>query len=248
MHIAVQRAGGVAVGLLGAWLGLALSTARAETVVVPNEYVQADASSNSAFPLGGLIGAQSYRHQQVYSASHFGDASGVVSSIRFRPDAVIGAAGSLTAEIEVRLSLTSLDPDELDGVFNDNPGASETVVLSRQVVMSATEDEPGPGNTRAFDLVLDVDDVFFYDPALGNLLLDIRNFAPDTAEQPPTLDTADVVGDAVSRVISLDVLDAQGNVATQGIVTAFELPEPEGASLASAAALALGALAARRAR
>lgn len=123
------------------------------------------------------------------------------------------------------------------------------MVLGRRFVTLGTDDPPGPGNTRGFDLVLDVDDVFFYDPALGNLLLDIRNFTPDPAEELPVLDAAGVVGGAVSRVLAHDVLAADGTVATPGLVTAFDLPEPGRfrSEIAAATLFGLAGLAARRA-
>ncbi|MDQ3621585.1 MAG: PEP-CTERM sorting domain-containing protein, partial [Verrucomicrobiota bacterium] len=62
-------------------------------------------------------------------------------------------------------------------------------------------------------------------PALGNLLLDVKNF-----ERGPfvtTFDAHNVLGDSVSRVSSIDLNATSGGLDTGGLVTQFTVvPEP----------------------
>jgi hypothetical protein len=56
---------------------------------------------------------------------------------------------------------------------NQNLGTNNTLVFDGKVA-ATTGNLPGPGHTRQFDVVFPLTTPFLYDPAAGNLLLDIQ--------------------------------------------------------------------------
>jgi hypothetical protein len=70
-------------------------------------------------------------------------------------------------------STTTRSVAGLSATFAENIGADNTLVFSGTLNW-ATGNLPGPGNTRQFDVVFPFTTPFLYDPAAGNLLLDIR--------------------------------------------------------------------------
>ena len=70
---------------------------------------------------------------------------------------------------------------------------------------------------------------FLYNPALGNLLLDVRNFGGGSTT---SFDAVFTSGDGVSRVYNSDVNSTTGSPDTLGLVTGFIIvPEPGTAAL-----------------
>jgi len=76
---------------------------------------------------------------------------------------------------------------------------------------------------------------FFYNPANGNVLLEVRNYEPTAFPGVPQLnagplDAFDVAGDPISRVYALGNADATTGIAdTLGLTTFFvvtPIPEP----------------------
>jgi hypothetical protein len=57
--------------------------------------------------------------------------------------------------------------------MDDNDGADRTL-LFRGTHPFASANLPGPGNTRGFDYVFPVTTPLLYDPAAGNLVLDLQ--------------------------------------------------------------------------
>ena len=203
----------------------------ATTVVVPDSLVATEGNSNNAFPFNlGISGDPSMRYQQVYDASQFASLSGPthISAIRFRPDSTDGHAfASVLSDVQINLSTTSAMVDGLSSVFADNVGADDTIVHSGSLALSSI-DSAGPGDTRAFDISISLQTPFLYDPTLGNLLLDVRNFDGGSTTQ---FDAADVFDDGTSRVFATDFDAPTGSVRTLGLVTQFEfgsiaVPEP----------------------
>ena len=188
-----------------ATLGLSGSAFAGALLVVPNDAEDLDTPSNNRFPLlvnGGM------RYQQVFDASQFDSFGGprLITQIAFRPDKEFGGKFSVDlSDFEVRLSSTPRGPDGLDDTFANNIGGDELLVYDGPINLSRA-DTPGPGNTRAFDVVIDLQTPFSYDPTTKlNLLLDITNRERGNNNIGLAFD-ARFESDSVSRVFSAEGL------------------------------------------
>jgi hypothetical protein len=200
----------------------------AHNVVVPNYDTANDGSTYDT-----SFSQSSMRYQQVYAASQF-LAAGTISEIAFRPDGPLGTgAGTLGAflptglTIKVMLSTTSMAPGGMSTTFADNLGCDNTVVYDSSVngPWKFSTSFAGPGGTdstgyNAFDIRMRLPVPFSYNPANGNLLLDITITA--SASNLPHLDAEATQSGAVSRVYASD---AAATVATgsdsTGLATQF---------------------------
>ncbi|HYV29204.1 MAG TPA: hypothetical protein VFA77_16845, partial [Candidatus Eisenbacteria bacterium] len=181
-----------------------LLSVRAATVVVPN-YL---ATNDFAFGSGTLN--TSIREQEVYGATEFPSGTLVIKELRFRPDATYGNAFTTTvSHIQINLSTTSRNHDQLSANFADNVGANDTVVFDGPLTISSQFSGPASG-PKAFDIIIPLTTHFSYDRSAGNLLLDIRNFSGSSAS---ALSGAEAFGggqDPASRVTGFDPNGASG--------------------------------------
>lgn len=195
--------------------------------------VPADPGPGNSSLAGPFNPSPSSRLQQVYG--HGGDGFGPISTnygyliegVYFRLDESAGPFNETFPSVQVDLSTTSRSPDGLSTLFSENIGADQTTVFG-----------PGPlhlsGTLSGFTVGFMFERSFLYDPAAGNLLLDIRNFGPGNASP---LDAFAVVGDSVSTVSNgLDVNAPAGGLATHGLATMFwvdivPVPEPSAFAL-----------------
>jgi hypothetical protein len=200
-------------------------------VIVPGGLTSVEGNSNNGFPfnLGGF-GLTSQRYQQVYAASEFGSVPVLITGIAFRPDAQFGGAFSaILSNVQIDLSTTTAAPDSLSATFSNNIGADVTTVRSGSLPLSSSFTGPA-GGPKDFDIVIPFTTPFLYDPTLGNLLLDVRNFSSGTT----TTFDAEASIDSISRLFSLDGVGAtSGLLDTSGVVTKFQVsgstpavPEP----------------------
>jgi len=220
--------------LLGALLFLgAINPAGAvePTVVVPNSARTTEGDINNSYPFNITeFGLSSQRYQQVYAASQFGG-GGLITQIIFRPDATFGEAFMSTLpDIQIDLSTTSAADDGLSSTYANNVGADDTVVFTRGPLTLSSAFTGPPDGPKDFDIIITLTTPFFYNPALGNLLLDVRNYG---AGSTTVFDAVFTSGDGVSRVFSTtNVNDPTGNTDTLGLVTGFNIvPEPGTAML-----------------
>jgi hypothetical protein len=112
------------------------------------------------------------------------------------------------AQLQVNLSTTSKPPDGLSSTFAQNVGADDTQVFSGPFQTAVTFN----GDPTNFEIVINFSTPFYYDPAKGNLLLDVRNLQGST-EVPPSdqeMDGASANGDSVSRVFNYGDATAPG--------------------------------------
>jgi len=217
-----------------ACVAVAVSTAHAD-VIVPGALAGVEGNSNNAFPFNiSAFALSSQRYQQVYSATEFAGAV-LISGIAFRPDATIGSAFSSTLpSIQISLSTTSAAVDGLSTTFANNVGGNVTSVFSGALPMSSSFTGPA-GGPKQFDISITLTTLFFYDPALGNLLLDVRNFGAGTTTQFD----AQFSSDSISRVFTFSpagVNSPIGQTDTGGLVTKFTtttVPEPSSLFLLS---------------
>ena len=212
-------------------------TARAVFIVSPGAQATTEGNANNGFPFNiAAFGLNSQRYQQVYLASEFAGVSGpqFVTQIAFRPDAGSGGAFSATLpNIQINLSTTPRGPDGLSTTFADNVGANDTVVSSGPLTLSSAFAGPAAG-PKAFDIVINLLTPFIYNPAAGNLLLDVRNFGGGRTTQ---IDAQNTSADPTSRAFTImanGVNNPTGLVDSFGLVTRFDLtpvPEPSGVVL-----------------
>jgi len=189
------------------------------------------------------------RFQQVYDSSIFGSLAqsggGYIAEISFRIDAFQGHSFMATIpSIQINLSTTTLFPDGLSSVFSQNVGSDDMMVFGPS---AASLTGVGGGGVTGFHVSFSFSTPFFYDPANGNLLLDIRiheGFGPIGPPQGVAiLDAFSVAGDSVSSVYAFGPTSpTSGQVSTLGLATAFHVvpvPEP---SLIALLAVGVGML------
>ena len=112
---------------------------------------------------------------QVFDASQFAGINGPIRITQFanRPDAEPGPSGPRFASLKVFLSTTTNAVADLSTTFADNIGLDNTLVFSGTLALQ-TANLPGPGDTKQFDIVFPFTTPFLYDPAAGNLLIDVQ--------------------------------------------------------------------------
>ena len=237
-------------------------------VVVPGAQTSVEGGFDNGFPfnLNAFPGFfadpnnPSMRYQQVYGASEFGalaPGGEFITGIAFRPDAGGGNAFSCApciVDIRIDLSTTSKAPDGLSQTFAENLGPDTTTVFNGALSLSSADTGPLVG-PKDFDIVIPLAAPFFFDPAGGNLLLDVRNFSGGSTTQ---FDAVNATGDSVSRVQAFDVdseTGAQLAFPSLGLVTQFTtspptvgIPEPSTLVLLGAGLAGLLPRACRRSR
>ncbi len=203
-------------------------------LVVPSGLASVEGNSNNGFPFNlSNFGLSSQRYQQVYSASEFSGPF-LITDLEFRPDGGSGAAFSSTLpSIRIDFCTTAAPVDGLSATFASNCTASDTIVYGglTGAPLTLSSSFTGPaGGPKAFDIVILLTTPFLYNPASGNLLLDVRNFGGGTTTQ---FDAQFTGGDSVSRVFNLTGATATtGSPDTTGLVTRFSgsfvsvVPEP----------------------
>ncbi|MBZ5602042.1 MAG: PEP-CTERM sorting domain-containing protein [Acidobacteriia bacterium] len=188
------------------------------------------------------------RYQQVYSSTEFTNPI-VITGIDFRVSGFEPAFSSTLPSIQIDLSTTSAGIDHLSETFADNVGSDDTVVAAKgALALSGSAGGPS-GVFKAFDVHIQFTTPFLYDPSLGNLLLDVRNFEGGSSAFFSDINSSN---DSVSRVISRSVNDARGIADTDGLITQFDFdavnaPEPSTYVLAGFGLLAIAGVC-RRAR
>lgn len=237
-------------------MGLALghgAAAGAATVLIAGASPEIDGNYNSGFPFNtSLFRGGSMRVQQVYEAGELAALSGphYLTAIAFRPDGAYGTGfNAATLDLRIDLSTTPLGADDLAPTFADNIGPDRRTVFEGTIVLPGAA-SPLTGSARLFDIVFALTDPFLFDPARGNLLLDIRSYGTTTTTQ---LDAANTRADGLSRVVARDVRATAGAVDTVGLVTRFTfqpqpVPVPPPIWLLATSLVALAGLGCRRGR
>jgi hypothetical protein len=235
--------------------GCALAHGLPLYIVAPNDLTSTEGNSDNSFPFSV---AETMRYQQVYAASQFGTIAaggGMITEIAFRPDAVYGYAFTHTvANIQIDLSTTTAGPGGLSLTFADNVGAGDMVVFNGSLILSSEFAGPA-GGPKVFDILIPLATPFYYNPAVGNLLLDIRNFSSGNSGGYliPSLDATSADPTLVGRVYAFDASATSAPYSfcedTIGLVTQFTVtpvPEPAVWGLLCVAALLLRGVGFRR--
>jgi hypothetical protein len=228
------------IGLVGL-----VSNTMADTVVAPGDLATTEGDINNIFPFDiGDLNINSARYQQVYDANIFSSlpAGGVkITGISFRVDGGTGSSFfSILPNIQVDLSTTSAGENTLSSTFANNVGANDTVVYARgALTLSGT----AAGFPSPFNVTINFSQPFVYDPANGNLLLDVRNYAGGITT---LFDATDSFGDGIARAYAYVGSGASSPTAyavdTYGLVTEFiyqAVPEPSTLALTGLSGLSL---------
>jgi hypothetical protein len=150
-------------------------------LTVPAAVKQEDGNSNNCLPFSsecppGLFHAPTLRYQQVYSAAEFDAQDPVIlkiSEIRFRLNWFPFRAQY--SDFQINMSTTTAAPRELSQRFADNVGSDDFEVFSGRLKL---ETHASPTAPFLPEIEIHFESPFLYDPAAGNLLLDIRRLSP----------------------------------------------------------------------
>jgi hypothetical protein len=134
--------------------------------------------------------------------------------------------------VQINFSITQRGPDQLGLVFAENVGVNEVVVHGRGPL--------GLHGFEGFPVRIPLETPYFYDPALGHLLMDVWNHQPNSTQFCPIIDCAPafvgtlLAGDAISAVYSFNVGDPFAIESNTGaLLTIFDVtPVPEPSTLA----------------
>lgn len=146
--------------------------------VVPGNLAAVPGDSGNGFPLNlgyfGITGGM--RYQQIYSHTEFSSA-GLIDALRFRRSPGATPFSSSSIDVKITLSYAATTVSTASATFAANVGAGAVTVFDGILNLSST----GVGSPNPFDAVIDVANLFNYDPSRGDLLLDmvVRN-APVT--------------------------------------------------------------------
>jgi hypothetical protein len=229
--------------------GCALAHGSTVSIVAPNGLTGTEGNIDNTYPFSV---AETMRYQQVYAASQFGAIAaggGMITGIAFRPDAVYGNAFTHTiANIGIDLSMTTAGPGGLSLTFANNVGANDTTVFNGSLTLSSAFTGPA-GGPKNFDILIPLTTPFYYNPAAGNLLLDIRNFSSGNSggNLISALDATSANPTLVGRVYAFDASATSApnsfDEDTLGLVTQFTatpVPEPATWGLLCVVALLVG--------
>jgi uncharacterized membrane protein len=190
------------------------------TVVIPNAQTTLEGNSNNGFPFNlSSHGHTGMRYQQVYAASELG-ATGLVTitHLAFRRDVSNSSFASTLPDIQIELMTTAATPATLSTTYASNRGADAVMVHPRG---SLSLSSSGTGTPPPFDIVIPLTTPFVYNPALGNLLMEVRNFGGGSTTQFDSQSYSASVGRVFNPTGNSDPNLAVGTHESSGLVTWF---------------------------
>ena len=198
-------------------LGLAAGALQAQTVVVPTGFGSSTGNSDNRYPFAPEAAETIPRYQQLHDRSDLNPlVSKVLTGIAFRVNEWDPPVSTFTySNLEIRLSSTTTQVDQMSDNLDLNVGADETVVYSGAFVMP---DLGGSASPNPFDFKIDFTAPYIY-TGNGNLLVEIRlqGSTPDLAFY---LDATLIPGDSVSRRYQT-ASGVEGN--TLGLILEFQI-------------------------
>ena len=201
---------------------------------------QSPRETNSLFPLlvkqAGFTNPPTMRYQQVYRSTLFTNLdSDYVKKLSFKFE-FLGTNPPLISwtvpKMQINLSTTLKSPDSLSPVFSQNVGSDDMIVFG-------PSGNSFQASVSGEDLEIDLGRSFKYNPAVGNLLIDIRIYdGSGSIDTPgPALKAFDSPNDEISRVWSTNVnASVADGMDTVGLTTSiwfspdsfFSVPLPKG--------------------
>src|ERR1043166_1502897 len=167
--------------------------------------------------------APSVRYQQVYQSSDFTrffSSPVLITEIRLDNANTRNSIDTALPNVQINFSTTSRAPDTLSGLFSDNVGANNAIVFSGPLHLLSSG--------SFFEVHIPLQTPFIYDPSMGNLLLDVRNFVTANPTFPPgpngpgLFTFEQTLGDTVSSIIAFDVNAPMAtSIGTAGLLTLF---------------------------
>ena len=199
-------------------------------LVVPNALETVEGEGITSLPFRKNFGEPSARYQQVYAASQFADylAEGAfIDQISFRADGDVGWGFELQLiDFSISLSTTQKEPGQLSTNFSENVGPDELVVRHGLIQTGCPGPPPRPARF-GLDFYFS-SQYFFYRPARGNLLVDMKINTFEQAWEAGELDESLTSLDAVSYCYATNVNSSSGRTFSRGLVTQFRLwPPPQ---------------------
>ncbi|MEZ6164455.1 MAG: hypothetical protein R3B67_08480 [Phycisphaerales bacterium] len=214
--------------MFGVLLGVG-SLAQAD-LFVPGGYAEVEGNWENQFPF-----SNNARYQQVWEGSLFTETGPIeITSISFRMDGPAGAgfAGAPVFGPQIRMSTTSAGENSLATSFDANLGADVMTVrdtVTNPLHVSSTAAFTSAG-TRVFDVIIEFDQAFIYDPSQGALLLDVTGNLMAGASR--FFDGVEVANDGMSRMFN-QVAQDNGFIDTGALVVQFNYtPVPAPGALA----------------
>lgn len=195
----------------------AVTNAQVQTLLAPASAATQDLPTATAQPFD----AGPMRVLYVLDSSHFslGGITGPVllSGLRVRANAATSQAwvGDTIGDLRVELSTATVDHASIGSVYANNHGVDRTLVRSGALVLVAGSTQAGvPG---PFHVDIPFQTPFVYDPALGDLALDLRSSGVPDPARTPQCDATSVPGDArARRVVAVGDPDAVAGTVPAG--------------------------------
>ena len=150
--------------------------AHAAEIFFPGNAEMRTGRSNQSFPFN--IGGGSQHYQQLYLGSVFGSGPVTISTIKFRQasDTNGGSPFSVRlSDISISLSTATTRVGAIGTTFANNIGADTMSVFSGALDLSSSAPALRNDTPQPFDIVINFTTPFAYDPAQGDLLLDVVN-------------------------------------------------------------------------
>jgi hypothetical protein len=207
--------------LLLAMLALVLLTFFAAPLAMADTIVIGGTNSPNAFPFGAGAGPYTYQaggeYQQIYNSARFSGPV-MITQIAFASSSVNRSPGTNIYNFRLGLGTTSSTPGSPNSSFAAN-GTTTTVFNGPLTAVLTT--------TNSFDLRIPLTTPFTYDPAGGNLLLDV------VLNSQTTGNVTFFVAGRSSDVGRVFLLNGNGTPAAQGnyglytqFTTEQAVPEP----------------------
>lgn len=188
------------------------------------------------------------RYQQLNFAAEFDEISepSLITEVAFRAGPTANPFTHTVANLQLNLSTAAVTP--LSGSFATNVGSDDTLVYDGALAMNVVSPK---SSVRPFEIVIPLETPFLYDPAAGDLLLDLRIIDNPNGNEAKFVDSL-TIPLTLARVYcdtGCSVDDSGGSIDGGFLITRFTfVPEP-GSGLAGAIAiLALGIASRRRER
>lgn len=208
---------------------------RALNLTVPNDHALTPGDGGNGYPFA-LAYYDTQHFVQVYDASQFGvlgTNGGTINAIGFRGSST---STKMVYSVTLYLSTTSYAVDGLNTDMSGDLGPDNKRVFTGNFTLNAISGSlPQP---LPFDVVIPLQNSFFYNPTNGNLLLYMTiSDSSGTEYAQPYVDTVQSSSDSVSRK-HWDAFDTHTWVDSYGAVTQFGIvpavaPKPQVSSFAS---------------